>query len=234
MDWDNNGNNDLLVGDGDGNVFIYRNTNNNTNPILDSGTLVLNNADDRATPVFEDWNGDGYKDLLVGNLTGNIQVYINGSTDAAAPYFSSYSNLLVGGSTFDIGSRAAPRIYDWNRDGLKDIIAGEYNGYVYYLKNTGTVDSNNIPVFNSAEKLLLLDSTPLRYINNPASTVPRSRIDIVDWNNDGLPDIISGGNDGRVMLFTAAPEPMSTTLFLVGSGVLVLSTLKKKIKDRSK
>lgn len=127
MDWNNNGGHDLLVGDTLGNVTIYKNDINNN---LDSGTAVLYNNDERATPVFEDWNGDGYRDLLVGNLAGNIQIYINQATNEnPTPSFSSYTNLLVGGSTYDIGSRAAPRIYDWDGDGLKDILVGEYTGY---------------------------------------------------------------------------------------------------------
>lgn len=191
-----------MVGDGNGNVFIYKNTNNNTNPILDSGTFVLYNNDDRATPIFEDWNGDGYMDLIVGNLTGTIQVYENQGTDAN-PSFSSYTNLQVGGTDFDLttgSDRSAPRIYDWNRDGLKDILVGDVTGYIYYLQNVGT---NDAPVFNTAQQMLLRDGSPLRYISDPFSTGPRSRLDITDWNNDGYADIVVGGTDGRLMLFLA-------------------------------
>jgi hypothetical protein len=238
VDWDNDGKHDLLVGDVNGSVTVYKNTNTNTNPVLDSGTFVLDNGDDRAAPIVDDWDRDtdGKKDLLVGTFTGNIQVYINQGTDAN-PSFSSYTNLLVGGSTYDAGSRAAPRIYDWNGDGLKDILVGEYNGYVSYLQNVG---SNSAPVFNTAEQLFLANGTELRYIDlanppaDPTKYYPRSRFDITDWNNDGLPDILSGGQDGRVMVFTSvAPEPVSATLFLVGSGILSLSRLRKKLKNRS-
>ncbi len=227
VDWNNDSNHDLLVGDTNGDVIIYLNTNNNTNPILDSGTVILNNGDDRATPVVNDWNEDGKKDLLVGNLTGNIQVYLNVGTDSA-PSFSTPNNLQVGGSVFDIGSRAAPRINDWDGDGLKDILVGEVSGNIYYLRNVGT---NSNPVFNSSEKLLLLTASPLTYISNPASTAPRSRLDIVDWNEDGLTDIVVGGQDGRVMLFMAAPEPVSSTLFIIGGGILGLLRLRKKYRN---
>jgi len=200
VDWDNDGNHDLMVGDGNGNIVIYRNTNNNTNPVLDSGTFILYNGDDRATPIVDDWNGDGIKDLLVGNLTGTIHIYINQGTNEN-PFFNSYYNLQVGGFDFDLTTgldRSAPRIIDWNGDGLKDILVGEVYGYIYYLQNVGT---NSAPVFNTAEKLLLGDGTPLRYISSTSASAPRSRFDVTDWNNDGYADIVVGGADGRLMLF---------------------------------
>ncbi|MEW6602918.1 MAG: hypothetical protein AB1499_18245, partial [Nitrospirota bacterium] len=99
--------------------------------------------------------------------------------------------------------------------------------YLYYLQNTG---SNSTPVFDSAQKLLLGDGTALRYINTPASSGPRSRFDITDWNEDGYADIIVGGADGKLMLFTAAPEPVSSTLFIIGSGVLAFRNFRRKYK----
>jgi hypothetical protein len=204
VDWDNDGAKDLLVGAGDGGVYIYGNigTNMDNTPVFDDGTVVLDAAQtgNRATPVMADWDGNGTQDLLVGNLDGNIQIYLNQGS-SSVPSFSTYSLLQVGGGTFDIGTRAAPRIYDWNGDGLKDILVGEVSGYIYYLQNVGT---NSAPVFNTAEKLLLLDGTALRYLTDPANAnynTPRSRFDITDWNNDGYADIVVGGQDGRVMLF---------------------------------
>lgn len=232
VDWNNDGSHDLLVGNSGGGISIYLNINNNTAPILDGGALILKTGDERATPVVDDWNGDGKKDLLVGNLTGTVQVYLNQGTDAA-PMFGSAYNLQVGGVDFDVDSpttsdRSAPRIYDWNNDGLKDLLVGEVNGNIYYLRNEGT---NDAPVFNSSEKLLLESGLDLKY----PGAGSRSRLYITDWNNDGRPDILSGGSDGRVMLFAAvAPEPVSATLFLVGGGVLGLSRLRKKFKDRNK
>ena len=218
VDWDNDGKHDLLVGDSSGYVNLYVNTNNNTNPVFDNGARIqLGGADllvgERATPDVTDWNEDGKKDLLVGDLDGKIYIYINTGTDNA-PVFESAETLMVGGSVFDsdfgtgIGGRAAPRIYDWDDDSKKDLLVGAVDGYVYYLRNEGT---NAEPVFNSSHKLLLEDGSALRYISTSSSTAPRSRLDIADWNNDGLADMIIGGADGRVMLFLACMEPVMIT-----------------------
>jgi hypothetical protein len=201
VDWNNDGLHDLLVGDADGNVHIFLNTSDNTNPLLDNGSLIQAGGGDinvgmRATPIVDDWNEDGKKDLLIGNFDGNISVYLNDGTDALPVFNSSYF-LEVGGAVFDIGTRAAPRVFDWNGDRLKDILVGEVSGYVYYLENVGT---NSAPIFDTAEKLLLADGEPLRYLGSDA---PRSRLHVADWNNDGVNDILLGGNDGRVLLYLA-------------------------------
>jgi hypothetical protein len=241
VDWDGDGKHDLLVGDSEGYVSIYLNTNSNTSPVLGSGTRIQVGGadlfvDQRATPIVTDWDEDGKKDLIVGNLDGKIYIYNNIGADNA-PVFESAETLMVGGSIFDadfgtgLGGRAAPRVYDWDGDLKKDLLVGAVDGYVYYLRNEGT---NAEPVFNSSQKLLLADGSALRYLSTSSPTVPRSRLDIVDWNNDGLTEMVVGGQDGRVMLFTAAPEPMSTTLFILGSSVLGLSMLRKKFKDNNK
>lgn len=142
--------------------------------------------------------------MLIGNLHGNIIIYLNEGSDAIPVFNSSYP-LEVGGTVFDIGSRAAPRIFDWNKDGLKDILVGELEGYVYYLKN---VVSNHNPGFKRAEKLFLKNGNALRYPSSSGG--PRSRLYISDWDNDGSDDILVGGVDGKVMVFLASSAASSS------------------------
>lgn len=40
IDWNNDGNKDLLVGDGDGYVWLFLNTNTNADPLFNGGTKV--------------------------------------------------------------------------------------------------------------------------------------------------------------------------------------------------
>lgn len=198
VDWNNDGLVDILAGDVPGNVTVFLNTNNNTNPIMDNGSIILAGgsklATGRATPEVNDWNEDGKKDLLIGDVTGKIKIYINEGTDAA-PVFNTSTHLHVGGIELDIGSRAAPKIIDWNKDGLKDLLVGEIMGNVYLLENVGT---NNSPVFDTADQLILTTGAPLNYD-------VYSRLNVTDWNNDGLIDILVGGEKGSVMLFEALP-----------------------------
>jgi len=60
-----------------------------------------------------------------------------------------------------------------NHDGLHDLLVGEYEGYVYFLENTGTILS---PIFDSVERMLLQNADPLQYSNSH----PRSRLYVTD------------------------------------------------------
>lgn len=60
----------------------------------------------------------------------------------AAPY-----NLECAGVTIDVDYYGAPCVVDWDGDGLKDLIMGQfYYGNIRFYQNEGT---NADPVFNS-------------------------------------------------------------------------------------
>ncbi|MBI5057875.1 MAG: VCBS repeat-containing protein [Nitrospirae bacterium] len=233
MDWDNDGRHDLLVGDTNGNVQIFLNVNSNSDPVLSGGKYIQAdrgnlNAGNRAAPVADDWNGDGKKDLIIGSIDGKIKIYINKGTDAEPVFDSSYL-LQVGGRDFAVSGRAAPRVADWNKDGLKDLLVGDLEGYVYYLKNAGT---NSAPVFKRAEKLFLRNGDFLRYPDPDGD--PRSRLYVTDWNNDGLDDIVLGGKDGKVMLYLAAQKPSYSPAVFAKRIFFQIQERAVKFKDRAK
>jgi hypothetical protein len=66
---------------------------------------------------------------------------------AQTPIFNSPVNIYAGASPIDVGYYGSPFYYDWDGDGTKDLIVGQYSsGKVRFYKNTGT-DTN--PVFGS-------------------------------------------------------------------------------------
>jgi hypothetical protein len=214
VDWNSDGKHDLLIGNTEGNIQIYINTASGNTPVMTAGEFIyasgnILNAGRRTAPVAADWNDDGKKDLLVGSMDGNIKIYINTGTDSR-PVFNSPELLEAGGKILNLGSRTAPRIKDWNRDGLMDILVGEIEGHVYCLQNVG---EKNAPVFEKAEKLFLKSGEPIKYPDKAGT--PRSRLFVSDWNNDGHNDILVGGVDGKIMLYITDPGHSDTPTILL-------------------
>ena len=66
--------------------------------------------------------------------------------------FTSAGVLLCNGTKLDVGSYAAPLAVDWNGDGKKDLIIGQFDfGRIRFYPNVGT---NSTPVFNEYYYLL--------------------------------------------------------------------------------
>ncbi len=160
-----------------------------------------------------DWNSDGRKDLVIGEGDGQVRIYLNVGTDAN-PSFNGYTQLQVGGATFDCVCSAVPWVVDWDNDGRKDVVCGAQSGRVYLMLNTGT-DSN--PVFTASPFLLNGTST----LGVGADSCPV----VVDWNADGKKDLIVGAEAGTLTYFEnkgtdAAPLFSGYELFRAGEATL--------------
>ena len=85
------------------------------------------------SPTFGDLDGDGYKDMILGDADGKLHYFTNqgGNFTITTP---SYFNI-------DVGYYAQPQIVDVNRDGLLDIIIGEQTGTINYCPNSGTTSN---------------------------------------------------------------------------------------------
>jgi hypothetical protein len=67
-------------------------------PELQAGVLLGPAASYEAAPEVADWNGDGKKDLLIGEFYyGDIVVFLNTGTDPS-PSFGGYSHVRASGT----------------------------------------------------------------------------------------------------------------------------------------
>ncbi len=211
VNWNNDSKKDLLVGAGTGNISIFINTGTDSNPVFGDGVFVQTagsdiNAGERATSIFKDWNNDGTNDLIVGELSGYINIFINENSNIN-PVFQSGILAKLGASNLEVLSdRSSPIFYDLDYDGKKDLICGNTDGNLLFYKNTNTAEA---PVFSNFEKLKSLGSE----INLPGT--PRSRPSFCNWNNDIFIDVLIGASDGQIHLFRGIPEPSFIFLFLI-------------------
>ena len=105
---------------------------------------------------------------------------------AYEPVFKTGVYIIADSVIIDAGSYSVPNVYDWNNDGRKDLLVGNTYGWVYVYINEGT-DEN--PVLGAA-------SRQIKYTTNK-----RAAPYMIDWNLDGLPDILSGCQDGTIYYF---------------------------------
>ncbi|MFC1502117.1 T9SS type A sorting domain-containing protein [bacterium] len=162
-------------------------------PVLTArGRLQANTTDldvgNNACVVVVDWNNDKKKDLVIGTEGYGVRVYLNEGTNES-PVFNTYTVPIMNYSSL---MRCSPEVYDFDRDGKKDLVVGEEFGFVYFYKNIGTDAS---PSFSSTGQKLVLENGADLWV--PA----RAHIDLVDWDEDGIIDLIIGDNNGTIHFF---------------------------------
>jgi len=173
-DFDGDGVQDLLVAT-DGRVYFYRQKSGHLEtpvPVTANGvpidTWIRGNK--RTGFAYTDINGDNKPDII---LTADKDlVYYPGKT--GKDFGAKVSLGRIDNNQFDVG--------DWNRDGLPDVITGQFNGYFNYYPNIG---SKTAPRLGSKKQAFNLGQ--MAYWRYPR---------IMDLNNDGKMDLLYSINWG--------------------------------------
>ena len=150
FDYDNDGLLDLVIGNKSKTInptlysvslTLYRNVGTASSPAFEFVTddfagMAAYNLRGKISPAFGDMDGDGDKDLLIGNNDGTI-LYFKNNLGA----FTLSSANFMG---IDVGSASSVQIFDVDLDGKLDLVVGEQNGLLNYFQNVGSV---NAPFF---------------------------------------------------------------------------------------
>lgn len=218
FDWDNNGTLDLIVGTSHNVILWWKNTGTATSPsfvyqgfIQADGTRLAVpqspvpedisgsfNVDYYNQPWVGDFNADGLPDILTGGYTtGRIYYYrCTGRGAGNVPILTYAGTVNAGGQPIDTGWAASPTAYDVDNDGRLELFTGSWafggptdpNAYLLYFRNFGT---QALPNYGGV-------AFP-RTGSFPSEAIARGSI--IDWNNDGRPDILASAASGNVRFF---------------------------------
>jgi len=232
LDWDRDGDIDLVVGQEDGRVALVENTGQVINDIpqflpaqffqqhadiLKFGALV--------TPCSFDWDDDGDEDLICGNTAGYIGFIENldGNDPPrwAAPVYLKADGKIIRIMAGPNGSIQGPceakwgyttlNIADWNHDGLPDIVVNSIWGKILWYENIGTRQKPQLAPAQAIE--VEWPGKPPK----PAWTwwEPKDKIlatqwrttpVVIDYDGDGLNDLVMLDHEGYLAMFRRSKQ----------------------------
>jgi hypothetical protein len=153
-------------------------------------------------PAFFDANGDGLPDIVSGNRgyfagTANydsqLLLLLNTGT-AFDPAFEFVTDDYAGLSTFGFDG-VYPSFGDMDNDGDQDMIIGDDEGKLHYFENQ-----------QDPGGMAQLELIQANYFNIDVGEAAKPQI--VDVNDDGLPDLLLGERSGTLKYYenTGSPE----------------------------
>lgn len=231
IDWDGDGDMDLISGDEDGRIALIEHTGQVKDgcPVFRAPFYFKQEANRvkfgaLVTPWSVDFDGDGDEDLICGNTAGHICLIQN--LDGGDPPKWGAPILLqagAGGKTIHIqagynGSIQGPcerkwgyttlSVADWNHDGFLDIMANSIWGRIVWFEGLGGPTS---PPLAAAKPVMVQwpegVKPPKPAWNwwdpegNELATQWRTTPVMIDWNKDGLNDLVMLDHEGYLAFF---------------------------------
>ena len=138
---------------------------------------------------FTDWNSDHRKDIIFSDNNGRINVTLNQGEDRS-PIYDQHTVAL---KLKDRMPEAAFILFDWDGDNKLDVISQTSHGDLAVWTNTGNWDA---PSFATPHTVFY------------PGTIGASQVapSAVDWNNDGITDLVIGTDSGQLFLLLGKKE----------------------------
>lgn len=237
VDWDGDGDMDLICGDTAGYVAFFENLSGPgveqpkwaAPKYLEADGKVLRimagpNGSIQGpaeakwgytTMTVADWDGDGLPDLMLNSILGQIMWYKNIGTRAKPKLAKgepvevewagkqptlSYGWLRPQGKGLLTQWRTTPVMYDWNQDGLMDLIVLDQEGYPALFQRARK--GNKLVLLPPQRVFCDEKGQPLQLNSKIAGGSGRRKICLADWNGDGKIDFILNSDNADLFLQT--------------------------------
>jgi hypothetical protein len=203
---------DVITGSWFGNLLYYHNTDTSAIRLerrrfaVDAAGIALRSATIRPSPIaYPNRDTGKLSDLIVGG-EGALDYYrFTGAFSASgAPVYALPVPVLEQSARLYPGSLPVLSAVDWDGDGAKDIIAGNSEGRILLFRNRG---GNDAPAFEDGVELEAAGRViHIQQGYNGVQGPQEARWGyvsptVVDWNGDGLPDIVASSATARHEVF---------------------------------
>jgi len=227
IDWDFDGDTDVVVGQEDGRVALLENNGAMKDGLpqflpprffqQESDCLKVGAL---STPWATDWDGDGDADLIAGDTAGFLSFAENldgGNppkwappvrlqADGAVIRIQAGNNGSIQGPCEAKWGYTVPTVADWDHDGRDDIVINNIWGKVLWYRNTG---ERGKPALAAAQPVEVAwegpTPKPAWFWWTPEGkalvTQWRTRPMVIDWNGDKLNDLVMLDQEGYLALF---------------------------------
>lgn len=225
VDWDNDGDTDIVVGidtwddygwdnafDATGrwmrgplHGYVYWLENTGEGQYVNRGKIEAGGAPidvyGAPNPCIADFDGDGDLDLICGEFVDGLTWFENRGT-RSNPLFAPGRQLTNEKGEIRLHLQMiVPVVCDFDGDGHADLIVGDEDGRVAWVRNTGKVD-DRMPQFESPVYFRQqADRVKFGALSTPCA---------FDWDGDGKQDIIAGNSAGEIAFIrnlTGGPNP---------------------------
>ena len=148
-----------------------------------------------------DWDDDGDMDLLLGGYKkGGLFLRLNEGSASVTKFATTNEPVKVGDKPIEFeGGMGAPRVADWDGDGLFDIIVGTIYGEVVLFRNAGTKGAPSFPEMTTLVELLpgAAGSKQIKRVigkdGSPVAPGSSFHIELIDYDGDNDLDLLVGG-----------------------------------------